>query len=199
MKTLPLALLLSLAACAGPRKTATVKPLAPPIAATIAAGLAEIEPLAPEPLGCPIYDGDDRPDYDSQGLDCLVKWIQEAREYLSAGGKPTAHTSADRIEKNRALARKLAGRIDTWLSGARSQAAARLPTARRSAAIIIPKMEPTADSQASQQSYLSGMIYFQKGDYDKARKEWLMSVKLDPTNSDAKAGLAKLDELLKTP
>ncbi|MBI5623123.1 MAG: hypothetical protein HY924_05025 [Elusimicrobia bacterium] len=49
--------------------------------------------------------------------------------------------------------------------------------------------------RSSQQHYLSGVIYFQKGDYVKARDEWTLSLQLDPGNSDAKAGLERIEKL----
>ena len=54
---------------------------------------------------------------------------------------------------------------------------------------------PTDAMRSSQQRYLSGMIYYQKGDYEKARKEWKLSVKLDSANDDARAGLERIDKL----
>ena len=49
--------------------------------------------------------------------------------------------------------------------------------------------------RASQQFYLSGLIYYQKGDYGRARAEWRKSVELDPGNSDAQAGLRRVGTL----
>ncbi|MBI3554232.1 MAG: hypothetical protein HY077_17170 [Elusimicrobia bacterium] len=49
--------------------------------------------------------------------------------------------------------------------------------------------------RASQQHYLSGVIYFQKGDYEKARDEWKLSKQIDPGNDDARAGLERIDKL----
>lgn len=48
---------------------------------------------------------------------------------------------------------------------------------------------------SSQQHYLSGVIYFQKGDYNKARDEWILAKQLDPGNSDAQAGIDRIDKL----
>jgi tetratricopeptide (TPR) repeat protein len=55
----------------------------------------------------------------------------------------------------------------------------------------------TSDSakQQSEQAYLSGVIYYQKGDYEKARDKWLSAKQLDPSNADAVAGLEKIDKL----
>ena len=62
-----------------------------------------------------------------------------------------------------------------------------------------PAAPPTASAesnkQASQQAYLEGVIYYQKGDYEKARDKWLHSKQLDPGNSDAIAGLEKIEKL----
>jgi tetratricopeptide (TPR) repeat protein len=49
--------------------------------------------------------------------------------------------------------------------------------------------------RSSQQHYLSGVIYFQKGDYAKARDEWTRAKQLDPSNSDAIAGLDRIEKL----
>lgn len=55
-----------------------------------------------------------------------------------------------------------------------------------------------ADRQA-QQSYLEGVVYFQKGDYIKAGASWQKCVSLAPAGdgaSDCRAGLDRLDKLL---
>ena len=63
-----------------------------------------------------------------------------------------------------------------------------------------PRLDVTAavvsgdNKLQSQQSYLSGLIYFEKGDYEKARNEWTHALQLDPNNSDATAGLAQLPQ-----
>lgn len=64
---------------------------------------------------------------------------------------------------------------------------------------------PPSSEREANQAYLEGVIYFQKGDYEKARVAWLraksLAVKGGDAESDAKAGLAKLDQLMgaKTP
>jgi len=52
------------------------------------------------------------------------------------------------------------------------------------------------DKRKSEQHYLSGMIYYQAQDYEKARAEWRLAQQLDPTNPDAPAGLSRIDRLL---
>jgi tetratricopeptide (TPR) repeat protein len=52
-----------------------------------------------------------------------------------------------------------------------------------------------SNKQASQQAYLEGIIYYQKSNYDQAREKWLHAKQLDPGNSDAVAGLEKIEKL----
>ncbi|MCX5795189.1 MAG: tetratricopeptide repeat protein [Elusimicrobia bacterium] len=55
---------------------------------------------------------------------------------------------------------------------------------------------PEAGRRQAQQSYLSGMVYFEKGDYEKALKEWETARKFDPEDQDVAAGLARVRRLL---
>lgn len=48
----------------------------------------------------------------------------------------------------------------------------------------------------SQQHYLNGLKYFQNSNYEKARNEWNIAKQLDPENSDAKAGLKRIEQIL---
>ena len=49
--------------------------------------------------------------------------------------------------------------------------------------------------QQSQQAYLSGMVYFQQGNYEKARDMFMQAKQLDPGNPDAAAGLDRIEKL----
>ena len=51
------------------------------------------------------------------------------------------------------------------------------------------------DKRSSQQHYLDGVVYFQKGDYSEAKDEWRLSLSLDRENSDARAGLERIEKL----
>ncbi|MBU2575232.1 MAG: hypothetical protein KKH28_14275 [Elusimicrobia bacterium] len=53
-----------------------------------------------------------------------------------------------------------------------------------------------SDRAASQDHYLKGLNYFQAGVYKQAGVEWETALRLDPENSDAKAGLERLKKLL---
>jgi hypothetical protein len=54
---------------------------------------------------------------------------------------------------------------------------------------------PLNEKRVSQQHYLSGVIFFQKGDYANARKEWTESLSHDPYNEDAKFGIERIDRI----
>ncbi|UPT73057.1 MAG: tetratricopeptide repeat protein [Elusimicrobiota bacterium] len=58
-----------------------------------------------------------------------------------------------------------------------------------------PGASTESNKQASQQAYLEGVIYYQKGDYEKARDKWLHAKQLDPSNADAVSGLEKIEKL----
>jgi len=69
--------------------------------------------------------------------------------------------------------------------------------------VLQPKDLPTVPQLAapereeekgdSQQHYASGLIFYSKGDHMNARREWKKALALDPTNSDAKAGIERID------
>ena len=64
------------------------------------------------------------------------------------------------------------------------------------AATGVPSAPTDEARRSSQQHYLSGVIFFQKSDYEKAKNEWVQAKQLDPGNSDAQAGLERIDRIL---
>ncbi|MBI5241833.1 MAG: tetratricopeptide repeat protein [Elusimicrobia bacterium] len=56
--------------------------------------------------------------------------------------------------------------------------------------------ERAEDQRAAQQHYLAGVIFYQKGDYARARDEWSRALRIDPDNVDAAAGLARMERLV---
>ncbi|HNW43468.1 MAG TPA: hypothetical protein PKI19_03125 [Elusimicrobiales bacterium] len=49
---------------------------------------------------------------------------------------------------------------------------------------------------ASQQRYLEGLKFFQNANYEKARSEWTTAKQLDPENTEAAAGLKRIEQIL---
>ena len=178
------ALAAALSACSGSRRAA---PPAPP-----SSGLEALEPLPPlpplEPLACALHAGRGRPDDAAEDAACVVKYLRAAEAYLAQGGKPSAHTTARQLEWWRMKARELNAEVAASLTGERPQAAPPEP-----AAPPAPSAEEV--SRESEQHYLSGIIYFQKGDYAKAGDEWRLALAKSPANIDARAGLDRLRKL----
>ena len=54
---------------------------------------------------------------------------------------------------------------------------------------------PASKSRDAQQHYLSGIVFYQKGNYARARDEWKLALRFDPKMSDAQAGLERVDRL----
>ena len=196
------------------RKQAPIETAAPVTTATLAQSIQEMEnleremktletqlpqPAAPEaslsePLGCAMYaDEAGRPDHDAQSLQCIVDWLRRAQDYLARGGKPTKYTNQAAFDDYRARARTLNARLTKYLAQTRWQGQDGEP-----APVAAPAAAPAAEDalRQSEQAYLSGIIYFQKGDYDGAHAQWKRALQLNSGNDDAKAGLERIDALL---
>ena len=63
------------------------------------------------------------------------------------------------------------------------------------AAATTPSAPSDSAKKQSQQAYLEGVIFFQQNNYEKAREKWLLAKQLDPGNTDAIAGLARIEQL----
>lgn len=57
--------------------------------------------------------------------------------------------------------------------------------------------EPAGGNKEAQQRYITGLKYFQAGNYEKADMEWRSASVLDPQNPDVKQGLERLKQLMK--
>ena len=56
----------------------------------------------------------------------------------------------------------------------------------------VPRRPLTKRERLAEQHYLSGVVYFTKGMYAKARFEWTLAKALDPNNPDIEAGLRRI-------
>ncbi|MBI3554356.1 MAG: hypothetical protein HY077_17805 [Elusimicrobia bacterium] len=75
--------------------------------------------------------------------------------------------------------------------GADAQKTLKRDAPMRTAARTTKPKDAAAQRQA-QQHFLSGLIFFQKGDAAKAREEWLLAQKLDPGDPEAPAALKRV-------
>jgi len=53
--------------------------------------------------------------------------------------------------------------------------------------------ERSAKRRRAKKHWHAGIIYFQKGRYEKSRKEWMLCTDYDPKNRDCQTGIARLD------
>lgn len=56
-----------------------------------------------------------------------------------------------------------------------------------------PKLRSEENRRKGMKHWNYGIIYFQKGDYAKARDEWLLCLSFDPSNRDCSTGIGRLD------
>ena len=184
-RLLPLVVAASLFGCSGPGARKAAGPVAHP-------GLMALSPVTPllfEPLLCPLHAvaaGHDRPDYDAQDVACVVGWMQEAQDYLARGGKPTKYTNQRQFEEYRHLERVRVEALSKWLDKAVWEPRQSPPKAAAAAPA------PISATASSAQHFLSGLVLFQKGDFLKAREDWMTAKQLDPSNKDALDGLERL-------
>jgi tetratricopeptide (TPR) repeat protein len=139
--------------------------------------------------------------YDLKAADQLVARAKEQMRREEAAKRRAAEVARQREEdakkqkeeEEKALAEAKKKEEEDKAKAAQSGGAGAGAATQQAAAP--PAANPETNRQASQQSYLEGVIYYQKGDYEKARDKWLHAKQLDPSNSDAIAGLEKIEKL----
>jgi len=149
--------------------------------------------------------------YDPKAADQLTARAKEQSRREEASRKRAAELSKQREEDAKAAAEakekeaaEKAAAAKTSTSTATttaSSAGTPAPAASAQAAGAPPPAAAVASENAKEQSgqaYLAGVIYYQKGDFDKAREKWLTAKQLDPSNSDAVAGLEKIERMYGT-
>jgi len=206
--TFAAALAAAVCGCSAPQKKAQVTAASPmdqsiaqmqalqdslgkaPMALAIAPSLSApaLSGMIVEPAVCArLASSDGKPVFDAQELGCIVGWMRSVQDYLYEGGTPTKYTNEAEFNIMKKTALDMMAAQTKWLNDAKFEAKADRVVA--SAAV------QATGPQSSSQSYLEGVIAYQKGDYIKARASWKDAVKLDPSNSDAQAGLEKLDKM----
>ena len=143
--------------------------------------------------------------YDPKAADQLVARAKEQTKREEAARKRAAEVAKQREEdakKQKEEEAKAAAEQKKKDEEDKAKAAAAAATAGTQPGATQPGQQPAqptpspeSNKQASQQAYLEGVIYYQKGDYEKARDKWLHAKQLDPGNSDAIAGLEKIEKL----
>ena len=170
--------------------SAELKSAPAPLAAALLPPVPGLSAAALEPALCARRArlAGSAPVFDAQALSCYVGWMRSAQDYLYRGGAPTKYTNREEFESTKKEALEMLAAQTKWLTDAKWEAKAD-PTI----AIVAANSGPAS----SQQRYLDGVIAFQKGDNVRARAAWTDALKLDPSNSDAQAGLELLDKRVK--
>lgn len=113
-------------------------------------------------------------------LQCLVKWLNE----YSDKGELGKHAHPDVYAEERKRAQTVLKNLSDWTESLRVRE--RTQAAR-------------SERKKAERLYLSGVEFYKKGEYDKARMEWNSALELDPANSDAKYGLGRIKKLYEGP
>jgi tetratricopeptide (TPR) repeat protein len=144
--------------------------------------------------------------YDQRAADQLVARAKEQIRREDEAKKRAAVAAKQRAEEEKVRAAELAKAEAEKKAKAEADAkaaAAAAATAATSTGTAKSDAGQTAaalgtseeNKRQSSQYYLSGIIYYDKGDFEKARNEWTHSLQLDPSNPDAKAGLERINNL----
>jgi tetratricopeptide (TPR) repeat protein len=136
--------------------------------------------------------------YDPKSADQLVARAKEQMRREEVAKKRAVEVAKAREEdkkKQKEEEAKLAEEAKKKDEEEKAKAAAGTTQPPAGQAAPPPTASAESNKQASQQAYLEGVIYYQKGDYEKARDKWLHAKQLDPGNSDAIAGLEKIEKL----
>ncbi|MDE2141852.1 MAG: hypothetical protein KGJ84_05515 [Elusimicrobia bacterium] len=141
--------------------------------------------------------------YDPKASDQLVARAKEQIRREEAAKKRAVEVAKERAEDNKKKAEEEAkadadakkkAEEDKAKADADAKAAAAAGQQTPAAAATPAGISDSARQQ-SQQAYLEGVIFYQKGDYEKARDKWIHAKQLDPSNIDAAAGIEKIEKL----
>ncbi|MFA6004434.1 MAG: tetratricopeptide repeat protein [Elusimicrobiota bacterium] len=137
--------------------------------------------------------------YDQRSGDQLIARAKEQARREELGRRRAAETAKAKAEEEKRTAEEAKAKEAEEAKAAPAAGAAGTGTAPEAGAGGQAGAAPVASSddnkRQSQQYYLSGLIYFQKNDFDKARNDWTHALQLDPANADAKAGLERINNL----
>ncbi len=144
--------------------------------------------------------------YDTRAADQLIARAKEQVRREDAVRRRASEIAKQKAEEEKSRAAELAKAAaeknakEEADRKAALAAAISTSTAKTDAGITSANSGASEDNKRqSQQYYLSGIIYYDKGDYEKARNEWTHALQLDPANPDAKAGLERINNLYGNP
>jgi len=141
--------------------------------------------------------------YDPKASDQLVARAKEQIRREEAAKKRAVELAKEREEeakKKKEEADKTAAeakkKAEEDKAKAEADAKAAQATGQAPANPATPAAPPSDTAkQQSGQAYLEGMIFFQQGNYEKAREKFMHAKQLDPSNTDAVGGLERIEKL----
>ena len=110
-------------------------------------------------------------------LKCIVEWMTD----YSARGSKFDKSDLSLYEKERVRARYVIRKLSKWVESVHA---------------LGHKAVSEDEHLKSQQKYLSGILSFQKGDFDGAGKQWREALDLDPSNDDARVGIERIGKMM---
>ncbi|MDD5628123.1 MAG: tetratricopeptide repeat protein [Elusimicrobia bacterium] len=140
--------------------------------------------------------------YDTRAADQLIARAKEQVRREDAARRRAAEIAKQKAEEEKIKAAEIAKAEAEAKAEADAKAAASVASSTAAAtapAAAAPVGTSEENKRQSQQYYLSGIIYYDKGDFEKARNEWTHALQLDPANPDAKAGLERINNLYGSP
>jgi tetratricopeptide (TPR) repeat protein len=141
--------------------------------------------------------------YDPKAADQLIARAKEqkhreadARRRAAEAEKERAAEAKKKAEEQAAADAEAKKKADEAKKEEAAQAPAQTAAPGGSApAAAAPTVSSESAKKQSQQAYLEGVIFFQQNNYEKAREKWMLAKQLDPGNTDAIAGLARIEQL----
>jgi tetratricopeptide (TPR) repeat protein len=141
--------------------------------------------------------------YDTRAADQLISRAKEQVRREDAAKRRNAEIAKQKAEAEKVKAAELAkeeaakkAEEDAAKKAELASAPTSTDTAKTDPGVTAKGVALSEDNRRqSQQYYLSGIIYYDKGDYEKARNDWTHALQLDPSNPDAKSGLERINNL----
>ncbi len=134
--------------------------------------------------------------YDTESADQLIAQAKDAIINRRKELKAEEEAARKKKEEMIAQAKKKAAEKKKQQTAQTSSVSSSTQTAQASTAPPLQTAQVSEeDKKASKQHYLLGVEYYMNHNYEQAKNEWILAKKYNPENSDAAAGLEKIDQI----
>ncbi|MBI3505124.1 MAG: hypothetical protein HY059_09800 [Proteobacteria bacterium] len=131
--------------------------------------------------------------YDPRSADLLIARAKEQMKRESEAKKRAEEDKKRRDDEEKARQEEEAKRKADEEEKAKKEAEAKL-SAKPPVQPELPAVTSEENKRSAIQHWNAGLIYYQQGQYEKARDEWILCKQLDPGNSDCVSGLQRIDQ-----